>query len=298
MSRARRGDLIVALILIGGLIVLALVLAGTFNVGGTTEGGFSTGPKVGLIDIIGPIYDARDWVEEIDEFRERDNIKAIVIRLDSPGGAVAASQELYEAIRRARDEKPVVASMGNVAASGAYYAALGADSIVANPGSTTGSIGVIMELLVLRELMDTIGIESEVIKSGDLKDAGNPARPLTNRERDYFQDYIDNAYAEFVEVVGLERGLSPERTEDLADGRVFTGRQALEAGLVDILGDQYLAVQLSAQMAGIQEEPVIVRPIRRSDTDWVDLLLGRVIGRTTDRIKAHALFQYRWNAEH
>jgi protease IV len=297
-KRRRRTDLVIAVIFLGSIIGLVLIVAGSWNPFDNVEDGVSfSGNRVGLIDILGPIYDARQWVNEIDDFRENDRIKAIVIRLDSPGGAVAASQELYEAVKRAAAEKPVVASMGNVAASGAYYTALGADSIVANPGTTTGSIGVIMEILLMEELFEKLGLDAEVVKSGVFKDAGNPTRQMTTPERQYFQSYIDDAYAEFVNVVEQERTLDREKVLEVADGRVFTGTQALEHGLVDILGDQYLAIHLAAQMAGIEEEPTVVRPYRRSEVDWLDLILGKVIGRGNTSVHGQGLFQYLWKAE-
>ncbi|GBE29322.1 putative signal peptide peptidase SppA [bacterium BMS3Bbin04] len=262
------------------------------------EAGVGLSPnRVGLIEVFGPIYNAQGWVDEIDDYRENSKIKAIVIRFDSPGGAVAASQELYEAMKRARLEKPVIASMGNVAASGAYYAALGADSIVANPGTTTGSIGVIMELMMMDELLSKLGLESEVVKSGEFKDAGSPTRPITMEERRYFQSYIDDAYAEFVDVVEQERGLDSLKVVEIADGRVFTGTQALEHGLVDILGDQYLATHLAAQMAGIEGEPSIVRPYRKTKLDLVDILLGQVVSGVENTIHGQGFFQYMWKAE-
>ncbi|MBS1261789.1 MAG: putative signal peptide peptidase SppA [Calditrichaeota bacterium] len=295
--RRRRTDLIFALVLIGGLIVAIVLIAGSLSTFTGIEQGVPLGDHVGVVDVIGPIYDARSWVGEIDDYRESSRIKAIVVRFDSPGGAVAASQELYEAVKRARDEKPVVVSMGNVAASGAYYASLGADTIVANPGTTTGSIGVIMELLVLEDLMDKLGLESEVVKSGVFKDAGNPTRPLTGEERDYFQNYIDDAYAEFVSVVAKERELEEAAVRAVSDGRVFTGSQAAELGLVDVLGDQYLAVRIAADMAGIDGDPSVVKPRRQKDIDWIDWLLDSFLDRAGDRVVSDGLFQYRWKAE-
>ncbi len=297
MSSRRRSDLIVLIVILGSVVALVLVLAGSWGPFHSVEETVGFGERVGLVDVVGPIYDARNWVNEIDDFRENDRIKAIVIRFDSPGGAVAASQELYEAVKRARDEKPVIASMGNVAASGAYYASLGADSIVANPGTTTGSIGVIMELLLVEGLFEKVGLQTEVVKSGEYKDAGNPSRQLTEAERRYFQGYIDDAFREFVDVVIDERGLERAAVESVADGRVFTGTQAVEHGLVDILGDQYLAVRLAAQMAGIEGEPILVRPYRRSELDWVDLLLDNMLGRATERVQGHSSFKYLWKAE-
>jgi len=297
-TRRRRTDLIIALVFLFSIVGLVLIVAGSWDPFSSNDGGVSlSGDRVGLIEIYGPIYNAQNCITEIDDFRENNRIKAIVIRFDSPGGAVAASQELYEAVKRAAAEKPVVASMGNVAASGAYYAALGADSIVANPGTTTGSIGVIMELLLMEALFEKLGLDAETVKSGEFKDAGNPTRQMTDKERDYFQSYIDDAYAEFVNVVEQERELEREKVIEVADGRVFTGTQAVEHGLVDIIGDQYLAIHLAAQMAGIDDEPAIVRPYRRTELDWLDLLFGKMVGHVAEHVHSQGLFQYMWKAE-
>ncbi len=249
--------------------------------------------QVGLVQIIGPIYDSRQWCEDIDHFRTDKSIHAIVVRIDSPGGGVAASQELYTCIRRARERKPVVVSMGGVAASGGYYAALGADTIVANPGTTTGSIGVIMELTRFGELLDKIGIEMESITSGEFKDAGAPYRDITRSEREYFQGYIDDAYEQFLEALITERGLEEEQARELANGRVYTGRQAQEFGLIDVLGDMHDAEQIAADMAGLTAIR-IVEPYHRRSMNWIDLIIDDIGESITRHMESHSIFQYRW----
>jgi len=297
--RRNRSDLIVAVVLIGALILITMLLTrGSGNSTASWMGtGNLTGEKVGIVKVNGIIADASDWIRELDDFRRDDRIKAIVVRLESPGGVTAASQELYEAIKRARAEKPVVASMGNIATSGAYYAALGADTIMANPSTTTGSIGVILELTQFHDLMQKIGVGSEVIKSGKFKDSGNPARELTPDERAYFQGYIDDAFDQFLRTVSEERSLELSRARKIADGRVFTGRQALELGLVDLLGDQYTAVHLAAEMAGVEGEPAVVYPPRRRSYEWMDLLLNGVTDHLVNRLEGPGVFQYRWKPE-
>lgn len=245
------------------LIILAVIVIFVFLL--TSNGSRSTGveedrfvtrgPGVGLIEIVGPIYDSRKWCGQLDQFRLNNQVKSIVVRVESPGGGVAASQELYEAIRRAREVKPVIVSMGGVAASGGYYCSLGADTIMANPGTTTGSIGVLIELPMFHELMDKIGVDAELIKSGEFKASGSPFRELTERERKYFQGYVDDAYEQFIETVAQERGLDLRDVRSVADGRVFTGKQAQDLGLVDLLGDFHAALELASRLGGLEGEP-------------------------------------------
>ncbi len=297
MKRTNR-DLLVAFVVFASLILLFMFLSRPSS----SSSGFSntlssSGPKIGLIEILGPIYDSRKWVDEIEDFRTQKNIKAIVVRIDSPGGAVAASQELYEALKRARSAKPVIASFGNVAASGGYYAAMGADTIVANIGSTTGSIGVIIHLTQLHELYDKIGISTEVVKSGKFKDSGSPTRELRPDERAYFQSYIDDSYEIFAEVVAEERKLSLSEVKKLADGRVYTGRQAFESGLIDVLGDQFEAIQIAAKMANISGTPEIVKPPKKKNLELLDYLLEGAIEKLGINLEGQNVFQYRWKAE-
>jgi len=292
-----RSDLLIALIVVGVLIIFAIVALNQSSRPASSSGSsITSNNSVGLIEIIGVIYDSRSWVEKIDDFRKKDKIKAIVIRIDSPGGVVAASQELYEAIKRASEEKPVIASFGNVAASGGYYAALGADSIVANSGSTTGSIGVYMETLEYHELMDKVGVSSNIIKSGKFKDAGTPTRELSRDEKAYFQSYIDDSFKDFAEVVAKERNLTYSEVLKIADGRVFTGRQALQLGLVDRLGDQYISVRLAADMAGIKGEPNVVRPPKKG-SDWLEIFLDEAVSRIISNLETQSVFHYRWKPE-
>lgn len=232
------------------------------------------GDRIGLVEVKGLILDSEETVAQIKKFRESNAIRGILVRIDSPGGGVAASQEIYAALKKAREAgKAVVASMSSVAASGGYYIACAADTIVANPGSTTGSIGVILSFFDFADLLKKVGIRNNVIKSGRFKDIGNIARPMTAEEQRALQQYVDDAFQQFVEVVARERNLPRERVLSLADGRVFTGKQAFEYGLVDTLGTFEDAVQVLARMAGISGKPHIVRPERRKVTLF-DLLFG------------------------
>jgi len=197
--------------------------------------------------------------------KEDPDVKAVVLRINSPGGTAAASQEVYnEALRIREAGKPLVASFADVAASGGYWVACAADEIFANPATITGSIGVIMEVTNLVELYRKIGIETDVIKSGEHKDIGSSSRPLEEGERNILQSMVDDIFDQFVDVVAAGRGLSEEEVRKLADGRIFTGRQALQAGLVDSLGDFYDAVDAAGRLAGIPGRPRVKELGRRS----------------------------------
>ncbi|MGH7496443.1 MAG: signal peptide peptidase SppA [bacterium] len=240
------------------------------------EDGFelAAGRHIGLVKVEGVILESEGIVKEIERFGNDDHAAALIVRIDSPGGGVAASQEIYEAVKKVRnDGKFVIASMASVAASGGYYVACGADTIMANPGTTTGSIGVIAEMINTTELLNKIGVKFEVIKSGKYKDSGSPWRPMTEDDRRYFQSYVDDAYDQFVEIVAKERGLDKSEIMKFADGRVFTGQQALANRLIDVLGTYQDAVMLAAQAVGLEGKPRVVTPRKRRITMF-DLLFG------------------------
>lgn len=260
---------IIAVVIAGAASFLVLLYIGALLPDG---GSLAFGDKIGLVRVEGAIYNSRPAMDEIVEFGKNDDIKALLVRIDSPGGGVAASQEIYEELKKVSDQgKPVIASMGSLAASGGYYVACGADAIVANPGTLTGSIGVIMRFAQAEELLRKIGVGYEVVKTGEYKDIGSPSRPLTADERVLLTELLDDVYDQFVSVIVTERDLDREFVESFADGRLLTGHQAYEMGLVDSLGDLEDAIMLAGEMAGIDGKPVIVRPRRRSFTLW-DLL--------------------------
>ena len=221
-----------------------------------------TGPKVGIVEINIPIKDSKNIIEDLNYFVEKSSISAIVLRLETPGGGVAASQEIYEKVKKISENsfKPIIASMGGVAASGGYYISLGADTIIANPGTATGSIGVILTYPVVKELMMKLGIGQETIKSGEMKAAGSMFRDLTKNERKYFQGLIDDLHNQFVTAVSNERNLSLSRVGELASGKIFSGSQALELGLIDMLGTMEDAVIIAAQKTGLNGKPVMIYP--------------------------------------
>jgi protease-4 len=211
---------------------------------------------------------------------------------------VAASQEIYEAIKRFRADtrKKVVVSMSTVAASGGYYIACAADKIFANPGSITGSIGVIAEWYNYEELLKWAKLRSIIFKSGELKDAGSPTRPLTEAEKEYFQELIDAMYDQFVTAVAVGRDMDEEDVRLLADGRVYTGQDAQAEGLVDELGTLQDAIRAAAEMSGIDGEPSVVKPTRKG-ISLLDILLGdfeTLIPLNPDRSDSHIRFQYLW----
>jgi protease-4 len=225
----------------------------------------STEDRIALIRVEGVILDSQTTVGELKKFSENPSVKAIVLRIDSPGGGVVPSQEIHDAVQRVRtkNNKAVIASMGSVAASGGYYIAVATDRIVANPGTLTGSIGVIMEMANVEGLLQKIGVEGVVIKSGKFKDVGSPLRKMSDEERGLLQNVMDDVHKQFIEAVAEGRALELSDVQALADGRIFTGRQAKDAKLVDELGDLEDAIQLAADIVGIEGEPKVVEPRRR-----------------------------------
>lgn len=219
--------------------------------------------KLGLIELSGPIIDSEKIVKQFKKLRDRKDVRAIVFRVESPGGGVAASQEIYEEVKATqRRGIPVIVSMGAVAASGGYYVSAPAKRIVANPGTLTGSIGVISQFLRYDPMLAKLGIEATTIKSGKMKDAGNPLREMSKEDKQYFQALMDNVHRQFIGVVSRERGLDSVSVKAYADGRVFTGEEAFAMGLVDTLGTYEDAKRIAAEMVGITGEPGIVKERR------------------------------------
>jgi protease-4 len=216
-----------------------------------TGGGDFSGEGVGVVEIEGAIADARDTLEHIRRFREDEDIKAIVVRIDSPGGAVGPSQEIYREIRKTVETKHVIASMGAVAASGGYYVACAANGIVANPGTITGSIGVIMGYTNFRQLLDKIGMVPVVIKSGPYKDTGSPTREMREDEREILQSLTNDIHDQFVSAIAEGRQMDRSQVAAAADGRIFSGEDAKARGLVDRLGNYEDALAWAGELGGI-----------------------------------------------
>jgi len=225
-------------------------------------GGGYTGGNIGVIEIEEVITYSKYIVDDLKDFGDDPSIKAIVIRVDSPGGGVAASQEIYEQVKKIREKKKVVVSMGGVAASGGYYVSLPADVIVANPGTITGSIGVIMEFPIFEELLKKLGIDFEVIKSREHKDIGSPFRKMGDDEKRLLHELVMDVYDQFIQATVEERNLPEDSVLKFADGRVITGRQAKELGFVDTLGSFEDAVKIAGDLVGI-EKPLLVYPRKR-----------------------------------
>lgn len=223
------------------------------------DGGTPIGEKVAVVDITGIITKSDETIKLIHAYRDDSSIKAIVLRINSPGGSVAPVQEIYSELQKI--DKPIVASMGGTAASGGYYVACAADTIMANPGTLTGSIGVIMQFTRLKGLYDKIGLEHQVIKSGEFKDTGSPFRELTEKEQAVLQATVDDVYNQFVDTIFEARKSLLSRSEilELADGRIFSGQQALDSKLLDQLGNLPEAIEVAGKLANIDGKPKVVR---------------------------------------
>jgi protease-4 len=228
--------------------------------------------SVGVLTVEGVLRSSQEFARQAEEFGRDDGIKAVVVRIDSPGGGVAASQEIYASLAELKKKKKVVVSMGSVAASGGYLVACAADKIVANPGTITGSISAIMHFANAESLMEKIGLKSSVVKSGKFKDIGSPVRPMTQEEQALIQELVDDTYDQLLEVISRDRKIPRDALKQLADGRFFTGRQAQKLGLVDDLGDMGYAVRLAGKLAGVKGLPELVYPSKKKASYW-ELLL-------------------------
>lgn len=278
-----------------GFFLLVLALAALL----TGEAGVAdSGAKIAIVRIEGVISGdvAQRTVEQLTKYREDSSIGAIVLRIDSPGGGVASSQDIYEEVKRLRtDGKLVVASLGSLAASGGYYVACAVERIFANPGTITGSIGVIVQLANAEELLRKIGIESAVITSGPFKAIGNPTQPLHPEAREIFQTLVDDVHQQFVEAVANGRQMSDAEVRQHADGRIFTGRQAKEFHLVDELGTLHDAVSYAASTLGVGGKPKLVQE-ERERFWWLKFVLESALGSTPFQAfpPVQAVLQYRW----
>lgn len=259
---------------IGGLIFLVLVAVflaiGVRLLGlpGIKKTGLSFGHKIGVVNVEGIITDSFEITEQLEEFGRDDKIRAVVVRIESPGGGVVPSQEIHDAIVSLKRHKKVVASMGSVAASGGYLIACAADWIVASPGTITGSLSAVMHYANIEGLMKKLGLQAFVVKSGRYKDIGSPTRMMTQEEKDILQGVVDDSCSQFKEIIQINRKIPADRLMEITDGRIFTGRQAKSLGLVDELGGFDLAVRKAAKMAGLKGKPDLVFPPERSAGFW------------------------------
>jgi protease IV len=254
-------------LIIGALVLILIAISLTLTL---FQKNLPLKSKVALVRIEGPILDSKNAVEEIKEYGKDSSIKAIILRIDSPGGAVAPSQEIYSEVKKVAAKKAVVVSMGSIAASGGYYISCPATRIIANPGTLTGSIGVIMEIPNIEGLLTKIGVKTEVIKAGKNKDIGSSFRTMKPEERELLQGVMDNVHEQFIRAVAEGRKLKVEDVREMADGRVFTGEQAVGKGLVNELGTLEDATKIAAKLGGIKEEPEVV--IKKDKVSFFNLL--------------------------
>lgn len=262
------------------VFLLLLILAFVSALIALLHKGVPLGENVAVMRIEGPILDSKNAIEEIKDYVKDPSVKAIVMRVDSPGGVVPPCQEIYEEVRKAVSKKKIVVSMGTAAASGGYYISAPASRIIANPGTLTGSIGVIMEIPNIEGLMSKVGVKTEVIKSGSHKDIASMFRTMGKDERLILQGVLDDVHNQFIEAIVEGRRMSPEKVRKIADGRVFTGRQALALGLVDELGNLEDAIKVAAKLSGIKGEPSVVS--KKEKLSVIDLLRGKLPKELTD----------------
>ena len=251
--------------------------------------------KVGIVEITGPIISSKKIIEDLNQLEQKEDIASIVIRIDSPGGSVAPTEEIYEKIKKVKKIKPVIASVGNVAASGGYYIAVAADSIFANKSSILGSIGVIISYPIMKDLFDKVGIDVETIKSGNLKDSGSFSRNPTTQDKIFFEKLILNMYNQFIDVIVKDRMMERNNVLSLADGRVFTGLTSMKLGLIDELGTFESAIEIAAEMGGISGKPQIFQNNKKSNL--VKDFLSTDLSTKIQTAWFEKLPQYRWRME-
>jgi len=295
MSGEKHHIVMVLVILMVTVLFLGMVMAIILKFFGPSSG-LKFGDKIGVVTIKGPITDSEPIVSQLVKFKKDKRIKAIILRIDSPGGGVGPSQEIYREIRKTIKTKKVIASMGSIAASGGYYTASAANKIVANPGTITGSIGVIVQYIELEELFKKIGVHLEVLKSGEFKDIGFPHRKLSKRDKEMIRGLIADIQKQFVSAVAKGRGLSVEHVQEVADGRILTGANAKELGLVDLLGNFQDAVDLTKKMVGIKGEVDLVFPEKVRLRLW-DLIFQNASSAFYRAVMntLQPRIEYRWN---
>ncbi len=282
----KRPWLVYGLAFIGGLVVFLIFLSFLLSFFIIFKEKNFGKPQIGVLQIKGIILDSDEYLMAIKDMEKDNNIKAIVVRIDSPGGSVGASQEIFEELKKARKIKPVVVSMGSVAASGALYVALGGTKIFASPGTITGSIGVLLEIPNIEKLLKKLGIKAETIKSGAYKDTGSIYRSLTPEERKYLTKKVKLIHEQFIKTISKERKIPLEKVRKFADGRIFTGEEALSLGLIDKLGNFWDAVDEAKKLAKISSAKLIFMPKKKG-------FLSRLLEEKTSTI-IQSLFLKPW----
>jgi protease-4 len=275
---------------LGGIFFVVLFLTSSLS-GRTAALSVMGTDRVAMVKIEGVLISSEHVVEELNDYADDPSVKAIVIRIDSPGGGVVVSQEIYNAVKNAKKEgKKIIVSMGSVAASGGYYVAAAADKIVANPGTLTGSIGVKMEFANVEKLLEKIGVKGMVVKAGEFKDIGSPFRDMTAQEKKLLQDVIDDVHSQFIKAVAEGRNLPEADVRAIADGRIFTGQQALSLKLVDQMGDLADSIRLAGSLAGIKGRPKVVEKrkkipfleyLKEESATWIADVIQNGIGKSS-----------------
>jgi protease IV len=295
-----RNRMLIWLLLGGGAFVLLaiVVIALSITVGSDESADFPFSDRIQVVDVEGELLQSRPILEQLKRYEDSNSVKAILLNIDSPGGGVAVSQEIYTEVKRLREkkDKTIIAYLSSTGASGAYYIACAADKIVANPGTIVGSIGVIAEWVNYAELLEWAKVKDVVFKTGEFKDTGSATRPLTENERKYFQGLIDDMYVQFVEAVSSGRRLDLQEVRSVADGRVFTGRDAKARKLIDEIGNFQDAVDLTARLTGISGKPRLLR-LNRQRVTILDVLttdLSRLVPFSGQGMKSEIKFQYLW----
>ncbi len=275
---AKKSDVVIAVIIVVSFLMIAFLTLMAF-IGLSDDGSLfltGMGDRVAIVEVHGVIENSSDVVRQLRKYAKDSSVPVVVLHINSPGGGAAASQEIYEEVNKLREKgKKVVASMGSVAASGGYYVACAADTIVANPATLTGSIGVIFQFPVAEELFKKIGLKFEVVKRGEIKDIGSMNRSMTERERESLQSVVDDTYDQFVDVVAESREMEREEVVKIADGSIFTGRQARELRLVDELGNLQDAIKIAGEMVGMEEYPKTIKE-RKRKISWFDVLAQKI----------------------
>jgi protease-4 len=254
------------------------------------------GEGVGLVEVEGVILDSRETVRQLVDMEKDERVKAVVLRVDSPGGVVAPSQEIYAGVKRLSAKKKVVVSMGSLAASGGYYIAAPASVIMANPGTITGSIGVLMKISNIEELMGKVGVKAYTLKTGEYKDSGSPLRVMTSNDREMLQEVINSAHNQFVRAVAEGRRLPVENVRNIADGRIFSGEQALALKLIDRIGTLQDAVEEAGRLGGIRGEPQVICPAGKRDS-WIDMLMEGTASRIAESVRKERGLSLRYEIE-
>ena len=281
-----------------GGVFLCMIIFGLLAVASifTDKSDLTVSPGVGLVAVKGLIIDPLETVKQLHDFANNDKVRAVVLRIDSPGGVVGPSQEIWSAVSKLKEKKPVIVSMGSVAASGGYYIAAPATLIYANPGTITGSIGVLMKFSNLEGLMDKVGMKSFTLKTGKFKDVGSPARTMSAEERAMLQSVIESTHDQFIKAVAAGRRLSEEKVRAIADGRIFSGEQALQHKLVDRLGTMQDAVAEAGRAGGISGEPQVIKPPKKKPA-LLDMLVEESSGRFGSLLRREHGFSLNYELE-